>query len=256
MIQNIFKLNIYNTKMKKILLVIFALAGIGSASAQSLQITKGGVDYTNGNYFAWFDVNDYTGTNAVTLIGFSVKNTASSTKSYRMYRTVQVLADDTTKNYFCWDACYPDFVDTSSGVVPIQANNKFDDMSLDYQPNGIVGITVIRYIIQDVNNLSDTTSITVHYSATPTGIKAIAASKIAALYPNPAVDAVTINYTATQGQNTLEIRNMLGQVQQMVQLSNTGKSYNLNLSNFAPGVYFVTLRSNGVSSDVKRLVVN
>ena len=242
--------------MKKILLVIFALAGIGSASAQSLQITKDGVDYTNGTYYAWFDINDITGTNAVTLFGYSVKNVATSNKSFRMYRTVQMLADDTTSNYFCWDACYPDFVDTSSGVVPIIANGKFDDMSLDYVPNGIVGTTVIRYIIQNVNDLSDTTSITVHYNATPTGLKTIAASKIAALYPNPAVDAVTINYTAAQGQNTLEIRNMLGQVQQMVQLSNTSKSYHLNLSNFAAGVYFVTLRAKGVSTDVKRLVVN
>jgi hypothetical protein len=243
--------------MKKIfLLLIFALAANQGASAQSITITKAGTDYTNGSFLAWFDILDYPGNNAFTLNGFVIKNNSTTTKVLRMIRQ-EITLIPATENYFCWEACYSPATDTSTGNVVLNAGAVFNDMFLDYKPSGQLGETVIRYIIQDVANVNDSASLLVYYNATPTSIRDIATSpKLSSLFPNPANNNVTVNYSLNQGQASLEVKNVLGQVQRVLPIVAGSKSTNISVADLPSGVYFVTLKSNGSIIDTKRLVVN
>lgn len=243
--------------MKKIfLLSIFTLAALQGVFAQGITITKAGTDYTNASFSAWFDITDYPGNNAFTLNGFVVKNNGSSTKVLRMIRQ-EISVIPATENYFCWESCYSPATDTSTGNVTLTAGGVFNDMFLDYKPSGNIGETVVRYIIQNVADLNDTASLLVVYNATATSIREIAPNaKLGALYPNPANNNVTVNYSVNQGQASLEVKNVLGQVQRVLPLVAGSKSANVNVADLPSGVYFVTLKSNGNIIDTKRLVVN
>jgi len=245
--------------MKKILLLtIFALAALEGAFAQGITITKDGTDYTDGTFLAWFDILDYPGNNAVTLNGFVIKNNDTAPKTLRMLRR-EITIVPSTENYFCWTVCYGPSVNVSDPTdnLTLQANGVFNDIFLDYKPSGQLGETVIRYVIQNVQDVNDSASITVHWNASPTSIKEVTTiAKLASLYPNPANDNVTVSYAINQGQASLEIKNLLGQIQRVTPIIAGSKSANLNLADLPRGIYFVTLKSNGNIVDTKRLVVN
>jgi hypothetical protein len=244
--------------MKKIfLLTIFSLFASQFIFAQEITISRGGVDYTNGSIDAWFDVSLYPGPNdAYTFSGFTVKNNGASPKTLRLFRKV-VGTLQGTSNYFCWSACELPDVDTSGGNVTIPPNGVFLDMFLDYTPLGQIGESSVRYIIQNVDNENDTASILVRFNATPTSMNEITAvPKLNALYPNPAKNNVSVSYALQQGQASLEVKNVLGQILRVTPIVAGSKSTNLNVADLPSGIYFVSLKSNGNIIDTKRLVVN
>jgi hypothetical protein len=245
--------------MKKIfLLTILAFAAFAASYAQEITISRGGVDYTNGSIDAWFDIADYPGNSAFTYSGFTVKNTGTAAKSLKMKRQqIDVLAN--SSNYFCWTLCYGPTVDESPAgdELVLQPNAVFTDMFLDYAPAGQLGVSTIRYIIQNIADANDTASILVNFNATPTAITEITAvPKLNSLFPNPANNNVTVNFAVNQGQASIEVKNVLGQVQRIMPLTPGSKSTNLNVADLPSGIYFVSLKSNGNIIDTKRLVVN
>ncbi|HRG57515.1 MAG TPA: T9SS type A sorting domain-containing protein [Bacteroidia bacterium] len=243
--------------MKKIFLLTFiALTTAYSSFAQEIKISKGGQDYSNGSIDAWFDITDYQGNSAYTFHGFTVKNTGTSAKTIRMIRQ-QLDTIPGTSNYFCWEACYSPETDTSLGNIILNPNGEFLDMYLDYAPKGNLGVSTVRYILQNVADLNDTSSILVRFNATPTSISEINATpKLNSIYPNPANNNVTVNFALNQGQASLELKNLLGQVQRIIPVVAGSKSTNLNVADLPSGIYFVTLKSNGNIIDTKRLMVN
>lgn len=245
--------------MKKIfLLTIFALAAFEASFAQGITISRGGVDYTNGTIDAFFDIAEYPGNSAYTYSGFVVKNTGTTAKSLKMKRNqVDVLSG--TTNYFCWTLCYGPSVDESPAgdEIVLQPNAQFNDMYLDYAPAGQLGVSSIRYIIENIADANDTASILVNFNATPTAISEITTTpKLNSLFPNPANNNVTVNFALNAGQASIEVKNVLGQVQKITPVVAGSKSTNLNVSDLPSGIYFVSLKSNGNIIDTKRLVVN
>jgi hypothetical protein len=243
--------------MKKVLfLTLIAIATLKNGVAQEIKISRGGIDYTNGTIDAWFDIADYPGTSAFTFSGFIVKNTGSTAKSIRMIRQ-QVSVLQGTSNYFCWESCYSPNTDTSTGNVNLSPNGEFADMFLDYAPSGQLGTSTVRYLLQNVANLNDTASILVRYSATPTSLNEInAVPSLSAIYPNPASNQVTVNYNCIQVQSSIEIKNLLGQVQRILPIVAGSKNINISVADMPEGIYFVTLKSGGNIIDTKRLVVS
>ncbi len=248
-------LNIYTMK-KLFLLLLLAIASVSATIAQEVQITKDGVDYTNGTYNCWFDITDYTGNLPYSLSGFEVKNIGPSSKTLRMTRT-EISVVDSTENYFCWESCYSPQTNISLGNVILNSNQSFLNMYLDYKPKGHYGITTIRYRIENIADTTDGASILVHFSATPTSVKDLTpVAKLNSLFPNPAKNSITVNYTLNPSQSNLEIRNVLGQIQKNVMLTAGSKSVNLNVDDMPSGIYFITLKSNGNVIDTQRLIVN
>jgi hypothetical protein len=169
----------------------------------------------------------------------------------------EIVTISGTENYFCWESCYSPATDTSTGNVILNPNAVFNDTFLDYKPAGNTGETVILYTFQNVGNDADSASVMVRFNGTVTSIKEVtSAAKLNSLYPNPANNNVTVNYELNQGAASLEIKNLLGQVQRVTPIVAGSKSANLNVADLPSGIYFVTLKSNGNIIDTKRLVVN
>jgi len=141
--------------------------------------------------------------------------------------------------------------------VVLQPNGVFNDMFLDYAAAGQLGVSTIRYVISNIADANDTASILVNFNATPTAINEITSTpKLNALFPNPANNNVTVNFVLNAGQASIEVKNVLGQVQKITPINAGSKSTNLNVSDLPSGIYFVSLKSNGNIIDTKRLVVN
>ena len=65
--------------MKKLLLtLVVALAAVSHIFAQGIEIKKGGINYTNGEYFAWLDIVDYSGA-YVGIAGYLVSRKGTRT---------------------------------------------------------------------------------------------------------------------------------------------------------------------------------
>jgi hypothetical protein len=73
------------------------------------------------------------------------------------------------------------------------------------------------------------------------------------LYPNPAVNNVTLALNDVNGDLTYEVSNLLGQ--QELKGFVVSDRTQINTSNLTEGVYFVTLKSNGKLVRTEKLVV-
>lgn len=92
---------------------------------------------------------------------------------------------------------------------------------------------------------------------TPSGIKQTEFNTSIMLYPNPSNGELSLITTFTTNQNVeVSIHNVMGQLMGSSQFENvTNQVFNLDLSNYTNGVYFVTV-NNGSEKVVKRIVLN
>jgi len=73
------------------------------------------------------------------------------------------------------------------------------------------------------------------------------------IYPNPANNSITINYTGDLSQKTnIAIYNYLGQ--EIMQSNLQSKTSTINVSDITNGIYFVRVRTNK-TQQVERLVI-
>jgi hypothetical protein len=79
---------------------------------------------------------------------------------------------------------------------------------------------------------------------------------LSAVFPNPASNQVSINYNISQTQSTIEIKNLLGQVQRVLPVVAGSKNINISVADMPEGIYFVTLKSGGNIIDTKRLMIS
>lgn len=98
--------------------------------------------------------------------------------------------------------------------------------------------------------------------ATPTGIAELNVASVnsVTVYPNPATDLLTVEYTLNKSTTfNIEVRNILGQVVSQYPVVNlNGGSYKtqVNTSDFANGIYFVTLNDNSKTVKTLKFIVS
>ena len=76
-------------------------------------------------------------------------------------------------------------------------------------------------------------------------------------YPNPANNAINLNYKIEEGQNaTLAIYNLMGQLIEKVDLSSDKTTVTLNTNNFIQGLYFINISlDNRIISNDKVVII-
>jgi hypothetical protein len=248
--------------MKKITLIaalglIFSIQSVFAQS--SFTVTNGGVNYPdNSHYYVWFDVEDSIAIGGLLgdYTGFLITNNAATSKNVKI-RKDQAAMLAGASSFFCWAACYGTGTDIAPDSLPIAAGATSSALVLDFNTGGILGESIIKYTVYNSADGTDKISFFVHYQTSPSGINSISKSvaKFTNVFPNPASSNVTVSYASTAGQSSLEVRNMLGQVKQIINLPATSKNYDFSVADYAAGIYFITLKVNGVNADTKRLVV-
>ena len=237
--------------MKKTLLAIFAAFSISGAIAQTttLQIQNAPTTVYGG----------YT-QQLPLAVTFPVVNTGTQPLDVKVARKVisEVMGSE---NNFCWGpTCYPPFTSVSIDQVIINAGASNTSFIGDYIPNGMSGVTTVRYSFFTPNN-TDSVHVTVRYDATAavmgTRKDLNNFTSISAPKPNPANELTKIDFNlpANSKNNKLRIFNAIGGLVKEVALTQKEGTAIITTSNLANGVYFYTLQVDGRSVETKKLIV-
>ena len=185
-----------------------------------------------------------------------VKNTSSGAITVKV-KKVEMAIQNGTMNLLCWGLCYaPEvFVSIDSIVIAAGATNE-TDFSGHYLPQGVVGISTIRYVFYDMYNPTDSVCVNVDYSTYPQGISKVANDITCNVYPNPANQSANFTFSVPQDSDArLIIRNLVGNVVKDIPVTGNTGQIKVNTSDLAEGLYFYSVLINGTSQVAKKLVV-
>jgi len=192
----------------------------------------------------------------------------------KAFRIEESLADSSS-NYFCWDVCLANWMDTA-GIVPINSGDSSLKFIGDYDSKGYPGTSIISYCFFDVDNPGDSACFTITYTdkSPPdstygrvtvgdmclVGIDDVYPDNTNALrnaYPNPAVNYVAIQYTLKKGvaDAHLELRNMLGSIIKTIEVKGSVGKVILAVDDLNKGVYFYSLIADGKNFGSQKLIV-
>jgi hypothetical protein len=188
----------------KRLLSIFAFFASFWVHAQSLTVhSMDSVAY----------VNSHTGSLAEAHI--ALLNTSASTQSYLIKRMQIGTTGLVDSNYFCWDLCYPTWVNQSQGSVQVNAGSVAYDFSgyayvMDTSANGQ---DTVWYRFENVADSTDFLDVQVVYAFSTTFGQTEASPAAARIYPNPsATGRVTLEFAPSSLGGYIEVMDVLGQL--------------------------------------------
>lgn len=166
-----------------------------------------------------------------------------------------------TKNAFCWGQCYSDSIYQSTSAIFIGVGDSTDGSGFggEYRPNGHVGDTRMRYSFSEQTNRNNIVSVVVIYRAIPASISNFTAqSNKLTTAPNPASNQTTVDYSITGGadQNLrLIIKDLLGASIYSTDLSAASGKVSINTSDYANGIYFISIFSGSTPMSSKKLII-
>jgi hypothetical protein len=242
--------------MKKLLLSFILLTFAMAGFSQNLSLSyDGNALPPNGNLMIICDPSEI-----VVTAYISCTNNSSVPMNVKTKKIIQ--EGDTltgTSNYFCWGACFPDFVYVSPNYITIDPTVTNTDFYADYEPRTIPGVSRITYVFFDESNPNDSASVTVDWNASPAGLGEDILSQVSlsAAYPNPASTVARIDYELPAGleNSTLVVSNMLGATVKEMTLGNTYGRLEIPVANLPNGIYFYTLKGNNNLAVTKKFVV-
>lgn len=248
--------------MKKLLLIISSFCVFG-VKAQSFEMYdgSGGAMITN-NQIITEDVL----VGGQSHIYVYIKNTSSSSTTYAIRRTDQVL-NSGSEAYFCFGSLGTCFPPSSTTVTPtdyltVDAGASSGNQQLYFDENGPnQGYSEIIYEFFNVNNTSDKITFTFRFNPLLSGIKENSAlfSSVSSVYPNPSNNNahIKLHSTANIKNASVSILNSLGStVSSNTTALNLGdNTVRLDTESLPSGIYFATI-SAGKTKIVKKFVVN
>jgi type IX secretion system substrate protein len=253
------KLKIQNNEiiMKKILLLATVmLATITFANAQDFSLSWDGTMLGD---TASSDSLD-AGAHELVFEAIFHNNTSSRVSIKVIRKNIYILEGDT--NYFCWGACWPASMDTSAVSMEIDAGGSSGvfDFSAHYKYNGShFGISQVEYTFYNVDNPDENVKVITKYEIEPDGINETILENVSIsnLYPNPALDFVTLDYDlpAEVDAANIKIVNVLGSVVKEQRLETGTNKVRLDLSNLNNGIYFYSIFLNEEIFSTKKLIV-
>lgn len=161
---------------------------------------------------------------------------------------------------FCWGPlCYPfgtvASADQGSALVtlaPADTNNTF---KADFYPNGVAGVTTIKYCFQTPGNASNAVCHEVTFVVDATSdVTELPIGVACSLMPNPATDVVTLTMDRAL-DGAVEFRNLVGQVAKRERIQAGVTQHAVNLDGLTEGIWLVSVVSEGRVLATQRLVI-
>lgn len=186
-------------------------------------------------------------------------NTDTDMKLMVFRKRLELL--DGASSAFCWGLCYSPDVDTSLDNHTIKAGESSvpGEFSGHYYPNNVIGTSVVEYTFYNMDNPDIRVSIVCKYKASPEGIaeEAMRGGFVSEVYPNPAVNQVSIDYQLTPQVNQARVMvyNVLGSLVREVALDRGNGKMSLDVSGLDKGVYFYSILVNGDVYQTKKLII-
>lgn len=214
-------------------------------------------------------INVATIANGNTKVNFDITNTSNATTSYIAKRYDVLLNTSGSTQaaaYFCFAGnCYGSFITSANGLTltPGQSasslSGQFNILTADLDEANTVGESVVKYSFINENVPSDSVQVTIKYNQ-PLGVKEQSGVISAInLFPNPSTGglvALTLN-SAKALEAKMSIYNLLGNnISEKSVVLNEGKNkVEISTENLPKGVYFIHLKSEGLVSFTRRLIV-
>lgn len=162
-----------------------------------------------------------------------------------------------TFNDFCWNSqCLSSSGMISPDAVTLTPGASADDFDTHYHCMGNEGTSTIRYTAFDINNPTDSVSLTINYTAEPTGIENKSANiKVSDVYPNPAKEHTAIDYDLPAGSELKVIMyDVIGKQIKDFTCYDKGM-VNINLTALPKGSYICHYIIDGTITDTQKLII-
>jgi len=178
-----------------------------------------------------------------------VTNTSALAVQVKVRKTeIKLVAG--ASNSFCMGECYPPSVTESVSPFSIGANQSTakDIFYTEYYPNGIQGISEIKYEVFDISNRNNLVSVTISYVAKEFTVLEEKPSNESRLniFPVPVSGEFFTVYCCSAPEflpSTLEIHDISGVSQFCADLKDPQKQFQLSTIGFNSGWYIATLSS-------------
>lgn len=190
----------------------------------------------------------------------NVTNTSNNAMPVRVFRDQSMQAPGHS-NYICWGAgCYSSLVDTSvaDDTPTLMAQETNGTFYGHLKPNDQTGVSTIKYCFYDTLNPSDSSCIFVTWDITPVGIAENKTKvSLGAPYPNPTNESVQIAFDIQDaGDNTtVSIYSAMGRLIRTETLNGQQGLYRVNTSDFAAGLYYISMQSGDSSLATRKFTV-
>jgi len=229
--------------MKRILILLVATISF-NVNGQSLSlVSKDSLVMTNST-----DKANY-GTGHMVL-----KNDSNVALSYYCSRSQVGTTGYVDSSYFCWDLCYPVWVDNSMGTITIGAGATSNDFSgyAYARMQDSTGQDTIWYTFINAADSSDQFTEYLVFGFDPNvGIEEAKEHQIR-VYPNPAQSFVMVNL-AKEMQGSLVLLDLTGR--EVKRQSIHAVENRMDLHGMRPGLYLLILEASGQPTTLDRLVV-
>ncbi|MFM2284633.1 MAG: hypothetical protein RLZZ543_130 [Bacteroidota bacterium] len=185
----------------------------------------------------------------------SIRNVSGSTKRVLVKSEVINLVSGHT-TFFCWEQCYDNSVTVSPTYIEVLDGDSIDKFHGYVRPNGVPGISTIRYTFYSVNAPADSIQMISTFEASPVGMKDVKSSTSSIVaFPNPANDKITLKYTLNSATAKIEIFNLLGTKVVAMPVYQSEGSISISTDELSSGLYFYTLSEEGKTSKPQRLTI-
>ncbi len=192
-----------------------------------------------------------------------VKNTAASTDTFKVFRTV-INIDALDQTQFCWGGlCYGSTTNTSNLSLACPQNDTIDFIGNGFHAVFVAGTECVtrqvHYRFYNIHNLADSVGITLQYNCV-TGINEVAAvgGSVSDAYPNPVASSSLINYKldAKAQKAKFVFYDVLGKVVKQITVADKEGSEKINHNDFEAGIYFYSFVVDDKIIATKKLVVS
>jgi hypothetical protein len=203
--------------------------------------------------------------NSTSLLGdlgtdIAVKNISNNTINVGVSRAI-ISSTDGTINYFCWQACYGSSTDVSPAAHASSFSPGHEELTkfqVHFDNQSIIpAFASIKYCAFNVDNVSDSTCVTVSYSVEPTSIIDDEQIRLFTdFYPNPTSTFSYLNYSISPTKTAkVIVTDILGTVVENKIIQNNEGIVKLDVSNTPNGLYFANIYVDGKLDAIKRLLV-
>ena len=234
--------------MKRIFTLGLFLSAL-MVNAQSIKLFYHSQELNNNDTIVEFLIGQENEIN--TFVGY--QNMTGSPVEFQVRKEVLQLNEETTDILFCIGECY---TGNLSQPVTLGANEMVPSDNLNAFHATYTGGTdpaVVKFTFFLPDNESDKVSFVIRYS-NGTGVKDVDIQKSLRAYPNPAVNSVNIDYAAPNNHSYLVVKNLTGKEMFRTPIDAVGKM-RLDISQYAAGVYFYGVESDGKMLCTKKLLV-
>ena len=132
-------------------------------------------------------------------------------------------------------------------------------LKTDFDDNNVIGNSIVRYTLYDINNPIDSVSFTINYDVSAVGIKLHETIKFAMnqCIPNPAKEFTIIPYEIKNydGNAKLILNDILGNKVREIKLEEASGNLKIDLTGLNEGIYFYTLQIKQKNMISRKLII-